>query len=1097
MDDEIDDLSSFSAANLSRLGEEPDQYQEEGFEDQVLLGDVHPLANITSPLQVNTRHATSMAGEISFPPCQSNTCRGCTPDCRQTYEDKDENLWCIPCTSGRGDLCTSRARCITWSDGRFRQFQDMQLVVGSGALGTSVPGAPLSTPLRRPARVNREEDQTESEPVGNLHTPSSQPLSSSTLPTTSSSATPVLPSSTPLPQPLPSHPSSQSITSTIRTPTTSETPSYALSFIESVRPRVKTSSIKEVPDVSGQTSSKQPLQEPERPPAVLWHRKQVGVPVGNGKIQAFPHLPEEPLRYKAYGTQALSPFPQVTDNTEQMLASPGLFASPSERVTEQKQESKLPWDGSGLPEARARSGEQSALWMQMRNMEMEESQEDFLSPMSQTPASAWSKPQEAQQTEWTGRSILKPATFIPPTRQEQREALIYQEAEEYHMPSSCQLRSNSASRMSNTFDPPAGSRGQEDSTSVTWSSTPQRRPRPREEGRRRVRINQPEEDEEALLQTSSYLQSEQEASREDNQVKVARVLEMLTQQLVENRSNKPAPSASVKLPQMNLPTPSKKSVTGEVTTKAFFLWKSNLAHSIRNHQLNQNTILLLYSTNKLLPAEWQTILSSSSTLQEAIYGLDMLYPPLASIQPEIVKAMTSLSMLSSPSEKTKIFRISSLLKSLEELIKLFGNDPSKDLSRQETMVIIYNLSSSQESRAELVTEICGMDRARRRGVLYAQSLKDYLVKTRMVLSDIVAAVRIVQPPAGDGKFHSAAAKMRMKQSEQKKEIKCMLCPSKLHPTFACTEQLNLLRGGHRTLPSKVCKICLQYCDDKHPKDCALKRIQKEGVYQIIDFRCSKGCGINNRLCACKAGPIITIDKDQTPAPKKVGSAATKVVEINLLGGSAQAERADEEEQGDEGHPNLMVTAAARPRQLEDQNEEVIFQAENVFLQGKDKQTLKVVASFDSHGSSHFLSGEIPDNFNFGSSDAERSFEIDTIHGKTFTRHQVFRLKILTLKGAVSLTAIKGSWIAPNEESLLESDVAERFGVTVPELEDQDGQALPRIIIGASLINLLHPRYATNPAGLSEVQPGLACFRSRISRSLICAGTKRPSSERVQ
>ena len=46
MDEEIDDLSSFSAANLSRLGEEPDQYQEEGFEDQVLLGQhasVHEL----------------------------------------------------------------------------------------------------------------------------------------------------------------------------------------------------------------------------------------------------------------------------------------------------------------------------------------------------------------------------------------------------------------------------------------------------------------------------------------------------------------------------------------------------------------------------------------------------------------------------------------------------------------------------------------------------------------------------------------------------------------------------------------------------------------------------------------------------------------------------------------------------------------------------------------------------------------------------------------------------------------------------------------------------------------------------------------------
>ena len=128
-----------------------------------------------------------------------------------------------------------------------------------------------------------------------------------------------------------------------------------------------------------------------------------------------------------------------------------------------------------------------------------------------------------------------------------------------------------------------------------------------------------------------------------------------------------------------------------------------------------------------------------------------------------------------------------------------------------------------------------------------------------------------------------------------------------------------------------------------------------------------------------------------------------------------------------------------------------------------------------------------DNFNWAINEEDRSFEIDTIHGKTFTKHQVLEIKLLTLKGAVMLEAIKGSWIDPKEEETLNPETAARFGITTPELEDGEGKALPRIIIGCSKVNSLHPKPIPAPPGFQELHPNLACFKSKISRAVLCAG----------
>ena len=1096
-----DESQSYSAANLTRIGSdsEEDQYEEEGWEAQQLLD--LPVPGVPPPLPLdprppllhaNTRRATTMAGNQIIPVCSSTLCRGCTTSCQEDYAESD--LWCDCCKAGRWDLCDKRDRCREWTDNQFQHFQDLQTVARSGALREDPPPPPMSSaaPALFSASISRPVTQTAS---------------------THSEVDGAIGGSTPLVPPVvsTSEQVGQSQERVGQSQVQAGQPEVKTSSIVSVRPKLvdKTSPGSTMIGDPKTTSGAPP---PFTPP--FSYSSKIGVPVGGGRIQSFPDNP-----FWGYGSSAISPFPPEHEEE-------GIWME-SDHPESSMPRNPPPWMGDGIPEQTADSNVREELWRKTRNVDLEDTNESFASPMTQTPTS-----QEGSMAEWQqdrrscrgrgllaeaargrgrGRSepkksILKPPTFLPPTSYNRDNWFEYERQDNTvkdhglqqehinfgEVPDSSLFNFQEEGQSTNTQAPFQRRTQSEGQTRVTWSSsTPLRRPSSLERGRRRIPASQ------GIREPSGFSQSsrsnispgpdreEETGDRgEDNQTKVTRVLEMITEQLLKNRSTKANSHPSIKLPQMTLPTPTKKSATGEVSTKSYYLWKCSLATALQNHSLDPKAILLLYSTNeKLLPVEWQSIFASSSTLKEAICGLDLLFPPLSSVHPEIVRSMTNLPVLNSPSEKTKVFRISTLLRSLEQLIKLFGRDPSKDLSRQETMVIIYGLSSTNESRAELVTEIGEMDGARRRGVLYAHSLRNYLLRSRMILTDVIAAVQIVgRTEGGDGKVKSAAAQHRQQEKgkEGKKDITCLLCP-KAHATFACKEQLALVQSGQRTLPASICRICLRETGEKHPKVCGEKRYQKDGVYQIINFRCIKGCGINHRLCSCKAGPSISIDKDQTPSQKKA-SAATRVVELlqeeEASGGGEEADSREERGQ--------VFSAAAKSREVEG---EVIFQIENVLLQGRDKTTFQAVASFDTHGSSHFVSGDIPDNYNHSDFEEDRTFEIDTIHGKSYTQHQVLELKILTLKGPVHLQAIRGSWINPKEEGVLDQETAARFGISTPELEDCEGRALPRIIIGCSKLNSLHPRSIAAPPGFNLIHPNLACFRSRIGQGVLCAGAK--------
>ena len=263
-------------------------------------------------------------------------------------------------------------------------------------------------------------------------------------------------------------------------------------------------------------------------------------------------VPRDPLtRTRGYGSAAISPFQGPPSDLEEMMVV--AHPSPSDwRVAN----SPVPWDGGGLPEQSVNTGAREELWRRTRNIDMDDTNESFSSPLTQTPLN------EGPETACRGkgllgaqgpaRSILKPPSFIPPVRSTNMEG--------HYPPVHHQDQHNLV------HDPPDRQVKTDHQTRVTWSaSTPLRRPSSVDQGRRRIPVD--EEEEEASFQFVTEREAEEEGGLEDegggmeslqgNQVRVARVLEMLTQQLMENKQSKPNPTPAVKLSLIHISEPTR------------------------------------------------------------------------------------------------------------------------------------------------------------------------------------------------------------------------------------------------------------------------------------------------------------------------------------------------------------------------------------------------------------------------------------------------------------------------------------------------------------------------------------------------------------
>ena len=108
-------------------------------------------------------------------------------------------------------------------------------------------------------------------------------------------------------------------------------------------------------------------------------------------------------------------------------------------------------------------------------------------------------------------------------------------------------------------------------------------------------------------------------------------------------------------------------------------------------------------------------------------------------------------------------RVTSLLRTLDTWIRLF-HDSVEDMTRSEALICIFHLQASGENKAELVEETVKFERAKQRGVKYTTSLKSYLLRHRLVLTDILAAVKSIgklDPP------NKRSASNRLKRGDKK------------------------------------------------------------------------------------------------------------------------------------------------------------------------------------------------------------------------------------------------------------------------------------------------------------------------------------------
>ena len=179
---------------------------------------------------------------------------------------------------------------------------------------------------------------------------------------------------------------------------------------------------------------------------------------------------------------------------------------------------------------------------------------------------------------------------------------------------------------------------------------------------------------------------------------------------------------------------------------------------------------------------------------------------------------------------------------------------------------------------------------------------------------------------------------------------------------------------------------------------------------------------------------------------------------------------------------LSAATRAFSAATEAQNGAVIFQTDTLFILGKNGTTAKCHVSYDNHRSEHYLSGNLPEEFDFHNGQRTSSFRVATIHGSHLNSHTLATIKLVTLKGIIPINTVSAEWISVDQEPQLDDELAAKHKISVPREVDTS----LRLILGAGqLVN--HPRPTFIPPRLREEQPGLVLFRSQLSGLVIAGG----------
>ena len=610
---------------------------------------------------------------------------------------------------------------------------------------------------------------------------------------------------------------------------------------------------------------------------------------------------------------------------------------------------------------------------------------------------------------------------------------------------------------------PQSARGMGGGQAAAWQSAPERPPR---------ETNQREET--MLAQ---------------NQEKIVHVLEKISEKLFQGGNEGGGRAGGqLRLPNLVLPSP-KRTMSGRVEPKEYYLWRLSLAKTIQNNHLQPEAVLALYSANPKLTSEpWVSTFQGCSSLKEALQKLDLLQPPLQSVYGQLVRQITGIPSFHKLPIQDRIYQLNLLLEYIEQYLAFFGC--TQDLRRDNVIVVVAKTAESEEAQSLAINQIYTFDREKAAGTPYCRSLKSYLIRARSLAVDLASALQVVEAEglgASELGVRSAAVVAPTRAGQPSREESqprkgraprspptCLLCDpasntfkSKPHMTYRCPI-LDQVKAGVKQLKATICGRCLgeKSAGGQHRPDCGVRRVYLDGAFVLIQFCCDEH-QIHYRACPsprCKDyKPKKTLDPDQEKKTLNGRTFATRVV-------------------------SLANNSNQRKEDVDDESN-IVFMAEVGSIKGKGGETMSVAVFFDTLGSRSFLevkAGKLPSSFDWSPQPIRKNFAILTISGREEVERNLYDIRLATVEGLIPVTVVEGGLGGALLGEVLEESVARKYGIAAPsraELENVDAV----LILGCEK-SALAPKVKDVPKSLKRAYPSLSLASSRVSNRTLYFGS---------
>ena len=546
---------------------------------------------------------------------------------------------------------------------------------------------------------------------------------------------------------------------------------------------------------------------------------------------------------------------------------------------------------------------------------------------------------------------------------------------------------------------------------------------------------------------------------------------------------------------ISLPSPVRES-SGQITTISFYKWVHLLSRMVDDLSLEHAEVLLTLATDpKILPPYMREICYDSEDLAQALRRLKTRFPPLSSTWPLLVCDLTGKEPTSGTHQEV-VDRCSEHLSSISALQSLH---PRRDLNREETLAALASLGSTTELQSGVINAVRQFDNAKSLHPddpdysSYVSSLRSYLEIERETRQDILASVslgRRMNPSySGSPNVPAFASQPRtIDQAKNKKQKKtptgqkgagekqkqngqrdknvsqkkdCSLCGSGKHPPFKCGK-IQEIQAKKMDKPENLCERCCHWSKqgDPHQGACHIKSyLDKNGITKKMNLLCSIHQSTHYALCgACAPGQTTSGPKTSTPVVP--GFMVSCLQQTNSL--------------------------ASDPTKIP----QVAFMREVLTIKGKDGNTARVIAHYDSLSGANF-SSEIPENFNWGEKGAtSETFSLSTMIGR-----EEYSLPVISLRiQGRGKRCLEADFLVNNypeiEDTFSMPDLLKECGVS--SMSQEERQIPLRIMFGVPC-STLFPQPQPIPKKMQQEFPFLSLHQSLITGAQLISGRVSPAT----